>query len=50
MNFTRLLTITFFLAQTNYLFAQDIEPVDEAKRPSIMYQPTFERRQKLHTL
>ena len=44
MNFTRLLTITFFLAHTNYLFTQDIEPADEAKRPSLMYQPTFERR------
>ena len=44
LKLTRLLVITFFLAQAEYLFTQDIEPEDEAKRPSIMYQPTFERR------
>ena len=44
LKLTRLLVITFFLAQVEYLFTQDIEPEDEAKRPSIMYQPTFERR------
>ena len=44
IKFTRLLVISFFLIQIEHLFAQEIKPVDEAKRPSIMYQPTFERR------
>lgn len=49
IKFTRLLVISYFFIQTDYLYAQEIKPVDKAKRPSIMYQPTLERRAPKYT-